>query len=82
MGPGVFGDGESRELVEVDHGWLLISKSLISKKKLIMAKNNGIYDKVYVFRGFRGRRIDWDGRGGPRVASYQYFLISELLIRV
>ena len=32
MGPGVFGDGESRELVEVDHGWLLISKSLISKK--------------------------------------------------
>ena len=70
MGPGVFGDGESRELVEVDHGWLLISKSLISKK-LIRAKNDGINDKFYVFRGFRGRRIDWDGRGGPRVASYQ-----------
>ena len=57
MGPGVFGDGESRELVEVDHGWLLISKSLISKK-LITAKNDGIHDIFYVLGGFRGRRID------------------------
>ena len=57
MGPGVFGDGESRELVEVDHGWLLISKFLISKK-LIRAKNDSIYDIFNVLGGFWGRRID------------------------
>ena len=59
-----------------------LSVNPLSVKKLIRAKNDGSKDKFYVFRGFRGRRIDWDGRGRPRVASYQQFLISKLLIRV
>ena len=48
-----------------------LSVNSLSVKKLIRAKNDSIYDIFNVLGGFWGRTVDWDGRGRPRVASYQ-----------